>query len=125
MGSPRHSNHLPYSQTSANSTIKCFYTNADCLLNKLNELKARLSIIQPDILAITEVCPKHFTYTITSESLHLDGYDLFCSDLSFGRGVCIYCKSNFKATKFDTLNVKEFNESLWCSVPVASNGSME
>ena len=97
MGSPYCSNHLLHSQTSAKSTITCFYTNADCLLNERNELKARLSIIQPDILTITEVWPKkafylhNFLGKFTS-----DGYDLFCFDLSVGslRGVRIYCKSN-------------------------------
>ena len=91
------------------------------MLNKLNELEARLSTFQPDILAITEVCPKHYCVTIPPESLHFKGYDLFCSDFSNDRGMCLYCKSTLKAEKYDNLKSNDFNESLWCSVPVSMN----
>ena len=102
------------------SNITSFYTNADSLLNKLisNELEARLS---SDILAITEVCPKHCCVTIPPESLHLKGYDLFCSDFSSGRGICLYCKSTLKADRYDNLKSNDFKQSLWCSVPVGTN----
>ena len=81
----------------------------------------RLSSFHPDILAITEVCPKHYHVPIPPESLHLQGYDLFCSDFSGSRGVCLYCKSSLKADKYDNSKFNDFKESLWCSVPVDKN----
>ena len=84
-------------------------------------MKARISLFHPDILAISEVCPKHYYVTIPPESLHLQGYDLFCSDFSSGRGICLYCKSSLKADKYDDLKINDFKESLWCSVPVDRN----
>ena len=113
VGSPHQSyqNHSDC-QNTGKSNITFFYTNADSLLNKINELKVRLSLFQPDILAINEMCPKHYCVT---ESLQLQGYDLFCSDFSGGRGICLYCKSSLKANKYD------FEECLWCSVPVDRN----
>ena len=81
-------------QNIGKSNITFLYTNADSLLlNKINELKARLSLFHPDILAISEVCPKHFHVTIPLESLHLQGYDFFCSDFLGGRGVCLCYQS--------------------------------
>ena len=103
------------------SNITFCYTNADSLYNKINELKVRLSSLHPDILAITEVCPKHYHVPIPPESLHLQGYDLFCSDFSGSRGVCLYCKSSLKADKYDNSKFNDFKESLWCSVPVDKN----
>ena len=83
VGSPHQSyqNHTDC-QNIRKSSITYFYTNADSLLNKINELKARCSLLQPDILIISEVCPKHYYVTIPPESLCLQGYDLFCSDFS-------------------------------------------
>ena len=36
-------------------SLKCWYTNADSLSNKFNELKSRLATDKPDIVAVTEV----------------------------------------------------------------------
>ena len=84
-------------------------------------MKARISLFHPDILAISEVCPKHYCVTIPSESLQLQGYDLFWSDFSSGRGICLYCKSSLKADKYDNLKFNDFKESLFCSIPVDRN----
>ena len=40
--------------------IKCMYTNADTLTNKMPELKALVKDIQPSVIAITEVIPKNY-----------------------------------------------------------------
>jgi len=44
-----------------NKTIKLFYTNADCLLNKVDELKFKIKMCMDvvDFIAITEVNAKH------------------------------------------------------------------
>jgi len=75
-------------------SLKCWSTNADSLLNKLDELKARIYLFNPDIIAITEIYPKHNLYEITATELNINGYDVFCNDESSAhRGVCIYIKS--------------------------------
>ena len=40
-------------------SLKCFYTNADCLLNKIGELRILTKNNRYDIIAITETKPKH------------------------------------------------------------------
>ena len=42
------------------ANIKCMYTNADTLTNKMPELKALVKDIQPSVIAITEVIPKNY-----------------------------------------------------------------
>ena len=57
------------------------YTNADCYLNKINELKLLLTTltVKPHVIAITEVKYKNNKSFCVSE-LSLDGYDLYCND---------------------------------------------
>ena len=38
--------------------VKCFYTNADQLRNKLDELNLQISLEEPDFISVTEVLPK-------------------------------------------------------------------
>ena len=40
-------------------SLKCWYTNADSLLNKIDGLKCRINSSQPDIVCVTEIFPKH------------------------------------------------------------------
>jgi len=107
--------HLRMGLMGNSSLLRCVYTNVDCLTNKLDELKSRLTSLQPDIVAITdsEVFPKHFLNAIPQESLQITGYDLYCSDFSSGRGVCLYCNSSLKATLYYKIK-RIFDEALWC-----------
>ena len=41
------------------------YTNADSLLNKMDELRRDIQAKDPDIIAITEVEPKKFRFPVT------------------------------------------------------------
>ena len=52
-------------------SLKCWYTNADSLSNKFCELKSRLSIDKPDIVAITEVNCK---FADNNVEFNIDGY---------------------------------------------------
>ena len=46
------------------STLTCFYSNADSLLNKRTELEVEMEINKPDIVAICEVKPKTCRYSV-------------------------------------------------------------
>ena len=43
--------------------LTCWYTNADSLINKLDELKSR-TLRHPDIICVSEVFPKHCSYDV-------------------------------------------------------------
>jgi len=67
------------------------YTNADPLLNKLDERKCK--ILKHHLVAITEVKPKHTVDVVWNSALNyiinITGYDYFLFDKQ-GRGVCVY-----------------------------------
>ena len=100
---------------SISQRFTCWYTNADSLINKLDELKSRINLYSPDVICITEVFPKHCIYSVTAVELQISGYDCFCSDFSHHvRGICVYIKSKYKAHKLETITT-QFQEAV-CSV---------
>ena len=54
----------------------CFYTNADQLMNKRTEFKAKIDSYNPDIIGITELKPKISRYNIEDCEIAIEGYDL-------------------------------------------------
>lgn len=114
-------NHIPNSLI---KSLKCWYTNADSLINKLDELRCKMKVTSPDILCVTEVYPKNCVYDIYPALLQINGYDCFISSFSHNsRGVCIYVRSSLHA---HILNVPDinFNESLWCSEKVSDSDTL-
>ena len=81
--------------------IRCMYTNADTLLNKMNELKDRIAEQDPTIIAVTEVLPKNGGESILKTEYSLKGYDMFVTPnienrnekSGTNRGVIIFVKS--------------------------------
>ena len=77
--------------------ITCMYTNADSLPNKLNELSLLSYDRKPDIIAVTEVKPKHTSNPVKPSDILIPGYLEPLHNLARpGRGVCIYIKSGLK-----------------------------
>ena len=92
------------------------YTNADCYLNEMSEIKLLLSTltVKPHVIAITEVKYKNNRSFSVSE-LSLDGFDLYSNDLEKNqRGVLIYVNSSLCSSlvNIDT----NFNENLFIRI---------
>ena len=107
-------------------SLKCWSTNVNSLFNKLDELKARIYLFNPDIITITEVYPKYSLYEPTMAELSIGGYDIFYNDIrSAHYGVCIYIKSYikscFNAYLDDNLSSSRFSKSVWCRMLLAGN----
>ena len=86
---------IPVSDTS--KYLNCWYTNADSLTNKLDELEARLNNALPnipDLLIITEIKPKNYDDDLSDVNFILSGYiPYFCNHNNrVGRGILIYSK---------------------------------
>ena len=97
-------------------SLKCWYTNADSFSNKLDELKTRISVSKPDIVALTDINPKFgkpkaykgiIPFTITHK-----------------RGVCIFVDSNLHTYKDDVLSSVTYSESIWCRIPLSGNNCL-
>lgn len=98
--------------------LKFYYTNADCLLNKLNELSVIIQLHNPDIIAVTEVFPKSVLPTnIHGNEYKIQGYQCYPGSLNNdSRGVVIYVKSTIPSDVCEQLNAHPFKESSWCEI---------
>ena len=98
--------------------LKVWYSNADSLRVKLPELTTRLQAEETpvDIIVITESWPKNNRYTSIEAEYQLNGFDLHCTDVNAGRGICIYTNCTLKT---DTVELStDFKEYLCLSIPL-------
>ncbi len=106
--------------------LLCMYTNADCLKNKLNEFKVRLSDCNPDIICINEVKPKHMKDKLTESEFSLQniGYNMFPLNIEndTGRGMLVYTKTIIKAQKVNI--VGDFDEVLWIEIQLNGHDTL-
>ena len=90
--------------------LKCFYTNADQLRNKMSELTVRVKNENPMLVGVTEVKQKRPTDDpIPAPEYSIDNYEMFHKNLdnNTGRGMVLYTNNALKAeevilkTKFE------------------------
>jgi hypothetical protein len=104
--------------------ISIFYTNADQLPNKMNELRTRILHMktQPHIIAITEAKPKNSRFPMHPADYKIDGYQTFSQNLSEreGRGIILYALDwmDIKVVS----NTPDYQESLWVEVKMGKGG---
>ena len=98
--------------------LTVFYTNADNLLNKIDELKVRLQLKTFDALVVTEVYPKTGkSDDIQLSELHIDGYNIYRSNVeSHSRGVIIYVSEQISSNIIVDLTNHPFSESVWVEI---------
>ena len=96
--------------------IICWSTNADSLVNKIDELKTAVSNNKPDVITVTEICPKNARDgNDMSITIQMPGYDLFTNNMR-KRGVAIYVVKDFHANVEEELEDDLVDETLWVSV---------
>ena len=102
--------------------LKTLYTNVDnSLLSKIDELKARISLENPDLICLCEIKPKNGQLP-SKEVLEIEGYDLQLSpsyQSETTRGVCIYTKHNLNAIHIS--NETTFDDSVFITIPGKRN----
>ncbi len=107
--------------------ISFFYTNADQLRNKLDELQIRIQSVLPKIIGITEVKGKNTKFLCNPAEFSLDilnGYNMFYAniDKERGRGLVLYVHSSLQAEEvhFNT----EFEETLFIKLKINNSENM-
>ena len=112
-----------------NGSLKCFYTNADVLRNKMHELESRLTVENNcdkfDIIGIVEVNYKNKKITPEICEFNIFGYDMFHNinhENNNSRGIILYIAKHLNATPvtFKT----DFNESVWVTVKLHKNDTL-
>ena len=108
---------------SAIDKLTIYYTNADNLLNKRNELQLIITSKQPDVLVITEIFPKNILSTkISQVELNLEGYYFYGSEVKDNsRGVIIYIRNDIISYPCSEVDDIHFLESAWCVIKVGKN----
>ena len=104
--------------------LKYLCTNADQLLNKIDDLKRFIAADEPDVMMITEVIPKAQKNPIFEIQLDIEGYELYKKftndDLDFGasgiRGVVIYVKSILNSKDVTTEIAQQHKDQLWIEI---------
>lgn len=96
-----------------------FYTNADSLLNKRDELMLCLNIEKPDVVLVCEVIPKGQKLPITAKCLEIQGYrnaltNFNPEDQNLGtcqkRGLAVYTREHLSVIPVEVAS--DFNEKL-------------
>lgn len=107
-----------YSSNIDESGLSIYYTNADNLINKIDELRIRAYSKSFDILIITEVYPKNInSSSICVSELNILGYKCYRSNVSdSSRGVVIYVKDHLPSNMRKDLSDYEFLESIWIDI---------
>ena len=96
------------------SKLKCFYTNARSLMNKILELEIYIEEEEPDIIGISE---SWGTEAISSSEINFVNYTLFRKDRikKRGGGVLLYIKNNIRAVHREEF-VNENCEVIFCDI---------
>ena len=115
---PSHVSNCRSDFNKAPGQLRCLYTNVDALLNKKDELEARILRTKPDIVALTEIYPKNIRYEVEISELEIPGFNLFLPK-KHRRGVAIYIKQNLKACESD-IHCQDFEECVWCDLDTAA-----
>ena len=103
--------------------LKVTYTNADCLTKeKLLELTTIAEIHKSDIIAVTEILPKHSYFEPNMEnSYNINGYEIFASNTK-GRGVIILIKKELRACI--VINANSYNDSIWVEIKLMNGDAL-
>jgi len=96
-------------------SLKCFYTNAGSLIQKLTELKERICMQQFDIVAVTETWAHA---DIGDAELAIEGYVTYRIDRTHqrGGGVILYVKDTLKSVQENGVNIESFEDCVWCTI---------
>ena len=98
-----------------NQGFSCFYTNADQLRNKMNELRTIAQNTQPKIICVCEVKPKHATFTLNESEIEINNYNMFNNSLENNdeRGIVVYVHKSIEANE---ITITPNRESVWLHI---------
>ena len=67
-------------------------TNMDTYSNKKAEFEARVSLLKPDIIGLTEIKPKNSVWNLDDQYMTIQNYTVY-TNLT-GRGTALYVKNS-------------------------------
>ncbi len=107
-------------------SLKCMYTNADSLKNKLNDFTVRILDYNPDIICVNEVKPKNMKENLTESefSLKEKGYNMFPLNIdnNTGRGMLVYTNLSLNVERVAISG--NFEEVVWIKLQLNGSDSL-
>lgn len=105
-----------YVNTNENHIV-CYYTNAQSIINKLEEFERLVAELQPHIVGITETWGNE---TVSDALLCPNNYDIFRRDRRgrTGGGVLLLVHKELRAIPCVGMNDSTFEDSVWCTVDI-------
>ena len=100
--------------TCTNNALKCIYTNADGLNNKMAELSILIKETSPDLVLVTEAFNKTSSIEPRKNEFMLQDYDIIWNGEVTGkkrRGICVYAKDKLNIIPVECENPSE--EEIW------------
>lgn len=98
--------------------VKCFYTNANSLVNKMDEFRLRVCGTGCHVVAVTETWANS---GVGDAELMIDGYSMYRRDRREelgcrGGGVIMYVRDSLRSELNVKLTEEPFEESVWCDI---------
>lgn len=91
------------------TSLKCMYTNADCLTNKLPSLIESIEFNKPDMIVVTELKPKNSILPLSESTFNIDCFNFFSNIEENGRGIGVYTHNSLKVNEVKIISdYKEF-----------------
>ena len=99
-------------------SYKCFYTNAQSLRNKKDELTSYVIEENLDIICITESWVNEAYYGDTIQEFEIDGYKLYLYQRTGrgGGGVALYVRNSIESVQRSEFKFRQEVESLWVDI---------
>jgi hypothetical protein len=104
--------------------IKCFYFNADGLLNKRDELRLLMDLHKPDLVCISEYLPKNFAHPPADSEFSIPGFDCLANHSDPHRGILIYASKHLQATSVSPAVDSSFEEQCWIQTALNSRDKL-
>ena len=110
--------------------ICILYTNADQLLNKMDDLNMLIAGNEPELIIITEILPKSHCISLSAARLSLPGYQAYFNfdphsqqSLQHRRGVGIYVSNKLSASEVHFNNYIS-PEHVWIKINLRGHDSL-
>ena len=122
--------HLSDSEESEESSISnvfnVYYTNADGLMNKRDEMLTEIKNRGPKIIVITEMYPKNInSEKVRDVELKIDGCNVSRSlSNAKDRVIIIYIQETLSSEESSALNKHNFKESIWIILKLQDSDSL-
>ena len=105
--------------------LRCVYTNADSVVNKMDELRSRVTNLDPHIIDITETKPRHAHFNLSLPALQIKGYKIFHNSLDIRDDTCgcaLFVKSNINTQEVDITS--DHKDCIWVSINMLGKDSL-